>query len=338
MEDYLITIVIPMYNVESSIERLIISISEAFKDQESLVEVLAIDDGSTDKTVEIFKNLHEKSQLLALKLIQNSHDGVSKARNTGIKYSKGRYITFVDSDDELALVDVVDLKEKLAQNAEVIIFDTDRNETIDLNKDDNRAKVLAEISMLGRHVISTGIQDKIYLRSFLIENKIAFNDKLRVGEDTLFVFDAVSLANKVVETNSKFYMVHGSSSVHLFNEYNVTNELFFRKYLLEILSRLESNSIIEKIKIRFGITGIIFLIECYFAPLVRTGRLTYTEAKVKLEDIVREGQYEGFDSNIFDKALSKRGKIFRRLINKGMFKTVIFLLNTEDRIKGINRI
>ncbi|MGZ7886035.1 glycosyltransferase family 2 protein [Ligilactobacillus salivarius] len=338
MEDYLITIVIPMYNVESSIERLIISISEAFKDQESLVEVLAIDDGSTDKTVEIFKNLHEKSQLLALKLIQNSHGGVSKARNTGIKYSKGRYITFVDSDDELALVDVVDLKEKLAQNAEVIIFDTDRNETIDLNKDGNRAKVLAEISMLGRHVVSTGIQDKIYLRSFLIENKISFNDRLRVGEDTLFVFDAVSLANKVVETKDKFYVVHESSSVHLFNEYNLTNELFFRKYMLEILSRFETDPTIEKIKIRFGITGIIFLIECYFAPLVRTGRLTYTEAKVELEDIVREGQYEGFDSNIFDKALSKRGKIFRRLINKGMFKTVIFLLNTEDRIKGINRI
>lgn len=338
MEDYLITIVIPMYNVENSIEKLIISISKAFKDQESLVEVLAIDDGSTDKTVEIFKNLHEKSQPLALKLIQNSHGGVSKARNTGIKYSKGRYITFVDSDDELALVDVVDLKEKLAQNAEVIIFDTDRNKTIDLNKDGNRAKSLAEISMLGRHVVSTGIQDKIYLRSFLIENKISFNDRLRVGEDTLFVFDAVSLANKVVETKGKFYVVHESSSVHLFNEYNLTNELFFRKYMLEILSRFETDPTIEKIKIRFGITGIIFLIECYFAPLVRTGRLTYTEAKVKLEDIVREGQYEGFDSNIFDKALSKRGKIFRRLINKGMFKTVIFLLNTEDRIKGINRI
>ena len=338
MEDYLITIVIPMYNVESSIERLIISISEAFKDQESLVEVLAIDDGSTDKTVEIFKNLHEKSQLLALKLIQNSHGGVSKARNTGIKYSTGRYITFVDSDDELALVDVVDLKEKLAQNAEVIIFDTDRNETIDLNKDGNRAKVLAEISMLGKHVISAGIQNKIYLRSFLIENNIFFSDKLRVGEDTLFIFNAISVADKIVKTNSNFYVVHESSSVHLFNEYNLTNELFFRKYMLEILSRFETDPTIEKIKIRFGITRIIFLIECYFAPLVRTGRLTYTEAKVKLEDIVREGQYEGFDSNIFDKALSKRGKIFRRLINKGMFKTVIFLLNTEDRIKGINRI
>lgn len=338
MEDYLITIVIPMYNVESSIERLIISISEAFKDQESLVEVLAIDDGSTDKTVKIFKNLREKSQPLALKLIQNSHGGVSKARNTGIKYSTGQYVTFVDSDDELALVDIVDLKEKLAQKAEIIIFDTDRNEAIDLNKDGNRAEVLAEISMLGRHVISTGIQDKIYLRSFLIENKISFNDRLRVGEDTLFVFDAVSLANKVVETKGKFYAVHDSSSVYLFNEYNVTNELLFRKYMLEILSRLKPNSIVEKIKIRFGITGIIFLIECYFAPLVRTGRLTYTEAKARLEDIVREGQYEGFNSDVFDKALSKRGKIFRKLINKGMFKTAIFLLNTEDRIKGINRI
>ena len=338
MEDYLITIVIPMYNVENSIERLIISISKAFKDQESVVEVLAIDDGSTDKTVKIFEKLQKRNQALALKLIRNSHGGVSKARNTGIKYSTGKYVTFVDSDDELALVDVVDFKEKLIQNAEIIIFDADRNDVIDLNKDNNRAEVLAEIAMLGKHAISTGIQDKIYLRSFLIENKIAFNDKLRVGEDTLFVFDAVSLANKIVETNSKFYMVHGSSSVHLFNEYNVTNELLFRKYMLEILSRLEADPKIEKIKIRFGITGIIFLIECYFAPLVRTGRLTYTEAKVKLEDIVREGQYEGFDSNIFDKALSKRGKIFRRLINKGMFKTVIFLLNTEDRIKGIKRI
>src|SRR5699024_3492111 len=155
--------------------------------------------------------------------------------------------------------------------------------------------------------------------------------KLRVGEDTLFIFNAISMADKIVKINSNFYVVHESSSVHLFNEYNLTNELFFRKYILEILSRFETDPTIEKIKIRFGITGIIFLIECYFAPLVRTGRLTYTEAKVKLEDIVREGQYEGFDSNIFDKALSKRGKIFRRLINKGMFKTVIFLLNTEDR-------
>lgn len=338
MEDYLITIVIPMYNVESSIERLITSISKVFKKQESLVEVLAIDDGSTDKTVETFGKLQEKNQALTLRLIKSAHGGVSKARNTGIKYSTGRYITFVDSDDELALVDVVDLKEKLAQNAEVIIFDTDRNETIDLNKDGNRAKVLAEISMLGRHVISAGIQNKIYLRSFLIENNIFFSDKLRVGEDTLFIFNAISVADKIVKTNSNFYVVHESSSVHLFNEYNLTNELFFRKYMLEILSRFETDPTIEKIKIRFGITGIIFLIECYFAPLVRTGRLTYTEAKVKLEDIVREGQYEGFDSNIFDKALSKRGKIFRRLINKGMFKTVIFLLNTEDRIKGINRI
>ncbi len=338
MEDYLITIVIPMYNVENSIERLIISISKVFKNQESLVEVLAIDDGSTDKTVKIFEELQKKNQALALKLIRNSHGGVSKARNTGIKYSTGQYVTFVDSDDELALVDIVDLKEKLAQKAEIIIFDTDRNEAIDLNKDGNRAKALAEISMLGRHVISAGIQNKIYLRSFLIENNIFFSDKLRVGEDTLFIFNAISVADKIVKTNSNFYVVHESSSVHLFNEYNLTNELFFRKYMLEILSRFETDPTIEKIKICFGITGIIFLIECYFAPLVRTGRLTYTEAKVKLEDIVREGQYEGFDSNIFDKALSKRGKIFRRLINKGMFKTVIFLLNTEDRIKGINRI
>ena len=69
-----------------------------------------------------------------------------------------------------------------------------------------------------------------------------------------------------------------------------------------------------------------------FCTFSENWTLDLYKAKVKLEDIVREGQYEGFDSNIFDKALSKRGKIFRRLINKGMFKTVIFLLNTEEII------
>lgn len=68
MEDYLITIVIPMYNVENSIERLIISISKAFKDQESVVEVLAIDDGSTDKTVKIFENLQKKESGISIKI------------------------------------------------------------------------------------------------------------------------------------------------------------------------------------------------------------------------------------------------------------------------------
>lgn len=68
MEDYLITIVIPMYNVENSIERLIISISKAFKDQESVVEVLAIDDGSTDKTVKIFEKLQKKESGIGIKI------------------------------------------------------------------------------------------------------------------------------------------------------------------------------------------------------------------------------------------------------------------------------
>ena len=77
MEDYLITIVIPMYNVESSIERLITSISKVFKKQESLVEVLAIDDGSTDKTVETFGKLQEKNQALTLRLIKSAHGRVS---------------------------------------------------------------------------------------------------------------------------------------------------------------------------------------------------------------------------------------------------------------------
>ena len=90
-----LSIVIPMFNTEEYIERCIRSIqSQSYKD----IEIIIIDDASTDRSVEIVKNLQkDDARIILLQNNENSGSGIS--RNKGISIATGEYITFIDSDD-----------------------------------------------------------------------------------------------------------------------------------------------------------------------------------------------------------------------------------------------
>lgn len=90
----LISIVIPVYNAEKYLSRCLESIlSQTYKN----IEVIIVNDGSTDKSQQIIKTYQKKSK--KVRVFNQSNVGVSKARNLGIKYCKGDYILFLDSDD-----------------------------------------------------------------------------------------------------------------------------------------------------------------------------------------------------------------------------------------------
>ena len=90
----LISIIIPIFNVEKYLERCLASIEE----QTYLnIEVILIDDGSPDNSKIIYKNFLQKNP--KWKLIKQKNSGLSAARNAGIKISNGKYICFIDSDD-----------------------------------------------------------------------------------------------------------------------------------------------------------------------------------------------------------------------------------------------
>ena len=105
----LITVIIPCYNIEKYIEKCIESIAkQTYKN----IEIIAVDDGSKDKTVEILNNLQKTYP--NLKVFENSKNrGAAYARNFAIKKAKGEYIGFVDSDDYIT----EDYYEKLMQKA-----------------------------------------------------------------------------------------------------------------------------------------------------------------------------------------------------------------------------
>ena len=92
----LISVIIPVYNVEQYLNRCVDSvINQTYKN----LEIILIDDGSTDNSGKICDEYSQKDK--RVKVIHQKNMGVSNSRNKGINIAKGKYITFVDSDDVL---------------------------------------------------------------------------------------------------------------------------------------------------------------------------------------------------------------------------------------------
>ena len=89
-----ISVIIPVYNVDKYLDECLDSVeNQTLKD----LEIICVDDGSTDNSAEILKNHRDKDN--RIKIITKQNGGVSDARNVGIDASTGEYIAFLDSDD-----------------------------------------------------------------------------------------------------------------------------------------------------------------------------------------------------------------------------------------------
>lgn len=94
MDTPLISVIIPVYNKEKTIEKCVDSV---LRQQHPNIEIILVDDGSQDSSYELcvrLSNTHSNVTVL-----HQENKGVSAARNIGLKYATGEYISFVDSDD-----------------------------------------------------------------------------------------------------------------------------------------------------------------------------------------------------------------------------------------------
>lgn len=106
----LISVVVPVYNVEKYLNRCLDSIvSQTYHN----LEIILVDDGSTDSSLEICEEYAKKDT--RIRVFHKENGGVSDARNYGIDYSRGEYVTFVDSDDKVT-DDYVEFLWKLTEN------------------------------------------------------------------------------------------------------------------------------------------------------------------------------------------------------------------------------
>lgn len=129
MENPLISIIIPVYNIEKYLNECIESVLNQTFDN---YEIVLVDDGSTDKSGSICDNLSLRNP--KIKTYHKRNGGLSSARNYGIKHSKGKYVIFLDSDDYWLNKDILSL---FVRKAEEDNLDVVRGEYLDVDEKRN---------------------------------------------------------------------------------------------------------------------------------------------------------------------------------------------------------
>ena len=204
--DPLISIIIPCFNAEKTLEKCLESVVQQ---SYANLEIIIIDDGSTDETSLIYNKFQSNDERILVLKQQNS--GVSKARNTGVKAATGDYICFVDSDDWAELNYCSELYSLLVgENADISIVEAsyeDENGNVLCSKpisdekifDGNRALVL----LLEDLEIQSHPWGKLF-KADLLRN-VHFPENLKCFEDYSTLFKIFNKAVKVVKSNEKLY-------------------------------------------------------------------------------------------------------------------------------------
>lgn len=199
-----VSVIVPVYNVEKYLIQCLNSISmQTLQD----IEIICVDDGSTDSSSHILKEYSRKEH--RLRIIHQENAGAGAARNTGLAAAAGKYLSFLDADDFFE----PDMLEKAywaaeADNADFVVFKSDQYYT-DKNVFKSVDWVVRENALPPFHPISYQQMtdnvfkvfvgwawDKLYCREFIDRLNLRFQP-LRTSNDMYFVFSALVMAERI---------------------------------------------------------------------------------------------------------------------------------------------
>lgn len=200
MENVKLSVIIPMYNSEKYVKRTIVSLEKQTV-SDDMYEIVIVNDGSTDRSYTICELLAQEYNNIVL--VSQPNGGVSKARNKGIEYARGKWITFLDSDDYVTNNYVEEILE-VSEDYEYVIFD---------NYKENETKVTIEKEWI-KNFLNTKISkqqtiewicdqrlnapwDKRFLKNVIITHSLSFDENLNMGEDLLFNLEYVLKVNTI---------------------------------------------------------------------------------------------------------------------------------------------
>jgi glycosyltransferase involved in cell wall biosynthesis len=217
MDNPLISIVIPVYNVEQYLDECLESvINQTYKN----IEIIAVNDGSTDRSLHILKEYAKKYR--NIKVLNQENRGNSIARNRGIEQAKGKYINFLDSDDYLALDTIENLVNQMEKhNLDIIRFgaepfvdgvdyDISHNQ-YDFKSYYEKGKVYDKeefLASLQKTLLQKAFSASpclfIVKREIIIKNQIQFTPGIRY-EDELFTLEVFLNVNKAMYDPNLYY-------------------------------------------------------------------------------------------------------------------------------------
>ncbi len=212
----LVSIVVPIYNAEKYITNCI----EALQKQiYTSLEIILVDDGSTDRSLEICNRFAAKDQ--RIKVVHKDNGGVSSARNAGIEIASGEYLMFADSDDmagELWVKRMVELAVQWHVNYVICGYRTAKNyavagQTAADRNDFERVWAFTRnefYNVLGHMMVFRETMfcpwNKLFFLDIVKKERIRFPEDMEYGEDFLFNLQYLEFCNGVIETKEKLYV------------------------------------------------------------------------------------------------------------------------------------
>lgn len=229
----ILSVIIPVYNGGKYIERCLNSVLE--QTIINLIEVIIINDGSTDNTEEICIKYKNRYSNIVYNFIKN--EGVSNARNKGIDLSKTKYIAFLDVDDwiEKDMYEIL-LKRMLNFNLDIVIggyvkdYDKKVVNRFEKSKSMNYNRLEAQKNLLKNKIFGWEMVDKIYKKDILKGS--IFNNNLIICEDLLFQWNLFKKVERIGFI--PIYKYH-----YCYNLDSTTNKSFNNKYLSGIKVKIK---------------------------------------------------------------------------------------------------
>lgn len=217
----LISVIVPVYNVEKYLARCVDSIvNQTYKN----LEIIFVDDGSTDLCPQMCDDYAEKDN--RIKVVHKKNGGLSDARNAGMAVATGEYISFIDSDDYVSddffecLLDVMNKENSdIAECSVVKLYEDNR---FDEFSDDLSVKTYdthdAMSALIAENPFYQHVWNKLYKTELVKDIPYAVG---KLNEDEFWTYQVFGRANKVARLNKTMYYYFQRSSSIMGVGYNI---------------------------------------------------------------------------------------------------------------------
>lgn len=274
----LVSIIIPVYNVEDYLERCLDSvIKQTYKN----IEIIVVNDGSTDNSYEIMNSFKDSR----LRIITKPNGGLSSARNEGLKYATGDYVTFIDSDDWVSNMMIESMVEKATKyDADIVCVDekvTDGSFIVDHSKEDYHMFYGDDcLSQLLSMRVKSYTWGKLYRHSIFSYPECHFPEGQNY-EDVATSYKFFFHCQTLVTVHKQFYYYYQRPN-SIVKTKRLVESVSMLKYLLEMQSYNIQNPFWEyyQLKILYGC-----LIYSFRLPKEEKESLRYNETIIALIEL-----------------------------------------------------
>lgn len=239
MNNPLISIIVPAYNIEQYLPVCLSSIEQQTYQN---FEVILVDDGSKDSTGEICDTIAAKDN--RFKVIHQKNQGVSAARNTGVKVATGEYITFVDSDDELGnnFLEGFDFNYDISIQGYLLQVGENRTPISyrELSSFDNVAKVYC------LNDIHSAPFCKLCKTDIIRKNNICFPECISFSEDTIFFLQYIKYCKSIHVSESCHYVYFKREGSLTAKHHDVEMLMKKEEYIFSLYNDLFSDGTFKK--------------------------------------------------------------------------------------------